>query len=152
MGGSFTTKLVIDSPGGSTYRKFLDCLWEIEIPFGGQIRLFFPQFQTEQYRDIVIVGNGTDTEDNESIFITHSGRKKPKEVLTYAHNLWVRFTTDSDYELSGWTMVVEAIPYTSRLPQIPHLHFVLLQSKSPNFLGVTAYINTNKEIKYRVAK
>eukprot|EP00057_Strongylocentrotus_purpuratus_P031228 XP_783971.3 PREDICTED: CUB and sushi domain-containing protein 2 [Strongylocentrotus purpuratus] len=113
VGGSFTTKLVIDSPGGSTYRKFLDCLWEIEIPFGGQIRLFFPQFQTEQYRDIVIVGNGTDTEDNESIFITHSGRKKPKEVLTYANNLWVRFTTDSDYELSGWTMVVEAIPYTN---------------------------------------
>ncbi|XP_030849873.1 cubilin-like [Strongylocentrotus purpuratus] len=113
VGGFFTTKLVIDSPGGSTYRKFLDCLWEIEIPFGGQIRLFFPQFLTEQYRDIVIVGNGTDTEDNESIFITHSGRKKPKEVLTYAQNLWVRFMTDSDYELSGWTMVVEAIPYTN---------------------------------------
>lgn len=110
-GNGFSTKLVIDSPG-RPYRKFLDCIWEVDIPFGGNVRIFFTQFQTEGSRDFVFMGNGSDPDDDSSIFLTHSGRTKPKEIVTVANNIWIKFITDSVNELSGWTVVIEAMPYT----------------------------------------
>ncbi|XP_041478584.1 cubilin-like [Lytechinus variegatus] len=108
-----STKLVINSPrAGSKYRKLLDCLWEIEVPFSGKVRISFSQFQTEKNRDVIKVGNGTDPDEGEP-FLVHSGRQKPEDIITTAHNLWVRFITDYDYELSGWTMVIETLPYNN---------------------------------------
>ncbi|XP_071496572.1 tolloid-like protein 2 [Diadema antillarum] len=109
-GGRFSTKLVINSPG-RPYRKFLDCLWEVDIPFGGRVRIFFTEFNTEGSRDILFMGNGTDPDEESSIFLTHSGRNKPKEIRTVANKIWMRFVTDSVNEFSGWTAIIEALPY-----------------------------------------
>ena len=108
---------MIDSPG-RPYRSFLDCLWDVEIPFGGQVRIFFTQFNTEKIQDVLVLGNGTDSDDEDSVILRASGRERPKDIIGYARNLWLRFTTDSVNEMSGWTVVIEAMPYTGWLASL----------------------------------
>ncbi|KAJ8024567.1 Cubilin [Holothuria leucospilota] len=108
------SEIVITSPkSDGFYLPLLDCIWVVNLPFGGHVEITFDQFMTEPNRDFFTLGNGSDPTLESSIVIDkHSGLKAPKRFDSFFQSLWIRFQTDLMNQFRGWQLRILPIPYT----------------------------------------
>ncbi|PIK41251.1 putative CUB and sushi domain-containing protein 2 [Apostichopus japonicus] len=109
------SEIVISSPKvRGYYTNLLDCIWVVNIPFGGHVKVQWDSFYTEPNRDFFTLGNGSDPNLESSVVIDKfSGLRPHRELDDTFQSLWIRFQTDLKNTYRGWQLRILPMPYTA---------------------------------------
>lgn len=110
------SEIVISSPEvRGYYTNLLDCIWVVNIPFGGHVKVQWDSFYTEPNRDFFTLGNGSDPNLESSVVIDKfSGLRPHRELDDTFQSLWIRFQTDLKNTYRGWQLRILPMPYTGK--------------------------------------
>ncbi|XP_070534296.1 low-density lipoprotein receptor-related protein 2-like isoform X2 [Ptychodera flava] len=98
---------VILSPNyPSDYDPNLQCTWIVMADEGRKIITYFTVLDTEYTVDEVVLGDGGDPSDENSVIFTASGPYAPPKVVSTTNQIWITFTSDSDYSGFGFQIEV----------------------------------------------
>ena len=89
------------------YTGNLDCYLEFTAPFDHNLILTFYAFDLESGYDFLEIGNGG---TNSSIIAKITGSTNPGSFKSSSNVMWLRFTSDSSINHSGFQANVKAVP------------------------------------------
>jgi hypothetical protein len=92
-----------DGSEGQPYANRCDCRWQITVPEGQRIEIWFEEFSTEAQRDYVYLFDGTSSIPAQAI-AKFSGPALPPRVRSRTNQVLVWFVTDSSGADAGWTL------------------------------------------------
>jgi len=100
---------IIRSSRSSSYSNDMDCNWSLSS--NAKLELIFSRFATEYGGDYVYVYDGDST--SLPLIGQFSGRSVPAPITSSSNNLYVRFTSDSSNQYSGFVARYKGIFSTS---------------------------------------
>jgi hypothetical protein len=90
------------------YANRADCRWQITVPEGQRIEIWFEDFSTEAQRDYVYLFDGTSSVPAQAI-AKFSGPARPPRIQSRTNQVLVWFVTDGSGTDTGWTLRYRAV-------------------------------------------
>ena len=102
---------VISSPEyPSEYPNNADIAWILRTDWNRKIFITFTAFHTEESYDVVQVGDGEDSNNMPSRFLSWSGTRLPPDLLSNGSSMWIRLISDFSINHTGFSCQVTSIP------------------------------------------
>lgn len=96
--GTFT-----DGSGDAPYANQSACRWQITVPAGKRVEIWFEDFDTEAQTDFVYLFDGRSSIPA-NMLAKFSGPDQPPRVRSRTHEVLVWFVTDAQRTGKGWTL------------------------------------------------
>lgn len=108
-------KITITSPGyPGPYGSLMECIWVIDIPFGGNVRMSFDFLNLENHLDVLTIGNGTNPSKKKSEVMSYTGFETPPSYEGFFNQMWLRFNSDVKNQYGGFSLTIKPRPYTGK--------------------------------------
>ncbi|XP_038052299.1 CUB and sushi domain-containing protein 1-like [Patiria miniata] len=87
------------------------CIWFITVDEGSTIAFRFSVFNTKRTHDTLIIGNGHESSDGDSVIGLFSSSLMSLAVISNNHTAWMKFTSDSSVTEIGFEVKITQESY-----------------------------------------
>lgn len=88
----------------------IDFIWTFQTEVGRSIRISFSSFKTADQSDLLRAGDGNDSTDFRNVFFVWSGTRKPPDLFSSGHEIWLRFISPEFGVGFGISLTATSVP------------------------------------------